>query len=248
MAVIGIGIDVGQKRDPTAIAVVEQDPRRPEPHYIVRHLERLPLGTSYPLIATRLQTVITKVNALVVNPQRPYPLAVPDAHVDVHVYVDATGVGQPVCDVLAQSGQRVIPVYFTHGDRRIDERTQITLGKAWLVSRLKTLFQTQRIHLPVTHEALAMKQELLDYEIRVDQDANDRYGAFRVGSHDDLVTAVGLAVGAEAPVQTPVQMGNYAGFGGDEDDEEFGYDSTGRFYDKHGGREQFHRWQRLRGR
>ncbi len=34
----------------------------------------------------------------------------------------------------------------------------------------------------------------LDYEIRVSEDANGRYGAFRVGSHDDLVTALGLAV------------------------------------------------------
>jgi hypothetical protein len=37
-------------------------------------------------------------------------------------------------------------------------------------------------------------QELQDYEIRVDENANDRYGAFRVGTHDDLVTALGLAV------------------------------------------------------
>jgi hypothetical protein len=28
----------------------------------------------------------------------------------------------------------------------------------------------------------------------VSEDANDRYGAFKVGSHDDLVTALGLAV------------------------------------------------------
>ena len=28
---------------------------------------------------------------------------------------------------------------------------------------------------------------------RVDANANDTYGAFRVGSHDDLVAALGLA-------------------------------------------------------
>jgi hypothetical protein len=33
-----------------------------------------------------------------------------------------------------------------------------------------------------------------DAESRVDENANDRYGAFRVGTHDDLVTALGLAV------------------------------------------------------
>ena len=39
----------------------------------------------------------------------------------------------------------------------------------------------------------SLGKELINYEIRVTQDANDRYGAFRVGAHEDLVTALGLA-------------------------------------------------------
>ena len=39
-----------------------------------------------------------------------------------------------------------------------------------------------------------LAQELIDYEIRVEPDANDKYGVFKVGTHDDLVTALGLAV------------------------------------------------------
>lgn len=35
---------------------------------------------------------------------------------------------------------------------------------------------------------------MINYEIRVGNDATDRYGAFRPGAHDDLVTALGLAV------------------------------------------------------
>jgi len=42
-------VDIGQKRDPTAVAVVEHEWRkrdgREEDHWLVRHLERLPLGT-----------------------------------------------------------------------------------------------------------------------------------------------------------------------------------------------------------
>jgi hypothetical protein len=53
--------------------------------------------------------------------------------------------------------------------------------------------QTGRIKLPRTAEAEALARELQDYEIRISQDGDDRYGAFRVGSHDDLVTALGLA-------------------------------------------------------
>ena len=42
-----------------------------------------------------------------------------------------------------------------------------------------------RILLPRTQEADALARELQDYEIRVSEDANDRYRAFRVGAHDD---------------------------------------------------------------
>ena len=59
------------------------------------------------------------------------------------------------------------------------------------------LLQTARLHLPRTAEAERLAQELLDYEIQIDEKANERYGAFRVGSHDDLVTALGLAVNKE---------------------------------------------------
>ena len=59
------------------------------------------------------------------------------------------------------------------------------------------LLQTGRLHLPRTTESEKLAQELLDYEIQVDENANERYGAFRVGTHDDLVTALGLAVNKE---------------------------------------------------
>ncbi len=67
------------------------------------------------------------------------------------------------------------------------------LGKGYLVSRLQALLQTDRLKLPQTAEARQLARELLDYEIKVDQNANDHYGAFKTGAHDDLVTALGLA-------------------------------------------------------
>ena len=42
--------------------------------------------------------------------------------------------------------------------------------------------------------AQELAAELRTYEILVDERANDRHGAFKVGTHDDLVTALGLAV------------------------------------------------------
>ena len=152
----------------------------------MRHPELLPLWTPYPEVADRIARVSGRVRAR--TRERPT------------VYVDATGVGQPVVDLLrdqVRSGE-VVPVYFTHGDQRNETlengRPRVTLGKAYLVSRLQTLLQTGRLHLPKTPEARVLNGELLNYEIRVDEDANDKYGAFRVGTHDDLVTALGLAV------------------------------------------------------
>jgi len=178
-------VDIGQRRDPTAIAVVEEEERRDtETHHMVRHLERLPLGSPYPVVAERVAAVVGGVHSAT-SGESPT------------LYVDATGVGTPIVDVLRAAGvgdlARLVAVYFTHGDRRKVERGEVKLGKAWLVSRMQALLQSGMLHLPRTAEAEALGRELLDYEIRVTEDANDRYGAFRVGTHDDLVTALGLA-------------------------------------------------------
>jgi len=226
MGFITIGIDIGQKIDPTAIAVCEKEDRPSgrtrmvnqtiyhhkeyrtvsqgfvtrmlephdeeemkeveaeimEAHYLVRHLERLPLGTPYPLVVKRLVEITGKVKER--------------AKCEPTLYVDSTGVGQPIVDLLNASDIKGIlyAVYFTHGDKLTRQGMQFTLGKAYLVSKLQALLQGGRVHLPHTKEAENLASELLDYEIHVDEKANDTYGAFKVGSHDDLVTALGLAV------------------------------------------------------
>jgi hypothetical protein len=179
---VTVGVDIGQRRDPTAIAVVEQEHRGSETHHMARHLERLPLGSPYPLVAERVAAVVRGVHTAT-SGEAPT------------LYVDATGVGTPIVDILRAASvgdlAQLVAVYSTHGDRRKVERGEVKLGKAWLVSRMQALLQSSLLHLPRTAEALG--KELLDYEIRVTEDANDRYGAFRVGAHDDLVRALGLA-------------------------------------------------------
>ena len=192
--IVLIGVDIGQKRDPTAIAVVELQRRelapalvgrrRREDHYLVHFLERLPLGTPYPQIALRLAEICQRVAERGCRPR---------------VFVDATGVGEPVVEMLdekASEAKRLWAVYFTHGDRCVEDSTarRVNLGKAYMVSRLQALLQANLLHLPDTPEAQVLARELLEYEIQVTEDANERYGAFRVGSQDDLVTAVGMAV------------------------------------------------------
>lgn len=195
-----IGVDLGQKRDPTAVCVSELDLRdaagRREVHFLVRYLQRLPLGTPYPEVARKVARLARSVASRVGRPPS--------------LYLDATGVGQPVLDAVREElaagtgwestgrGCPIFAVYLLHGDERREEEGVVKLGKAWLVNRLQALLQVRRVHLPNTPEARALRDELLDYEIRVDDNAVDRYGAFRTGAHDDLVTALGLAVQVEA--------------------------------------------------
>ena len=54
MGSVTIGIDLGQKRDPFAIAVVEVDIRGNEDHHLGRFLERLKLGTPYDVARDRV--------------------------------------------------------------------------------------------------------------------------------------------------------------------------------------------------
>lgn len=182
-----IGVHLGQQREPTAICVAEPEGRevdgRDEDHFLIRHLQRLPLGTSYPDVAYRLDEVVAGSKAR--------------GGSTLAVYVDATGLGAPVVDLLRENsaGTPIVACYFNHGDRKTRQsRRQVLIGKAYLVARLQTLLQARRLHLPRSPEAETLAQELRDYEIRVDPDANDRYGAFKVGTQDDLVTALGLAV------------------------------------------------------
>jgi len=182
-----IGLAIGQGRRSTAIAVIEDELRpgpdgRREYHYTARHLERLPAGTSYPAVAQRLGEIVEALAAV----GRKWP----------HIYLDVTGMGDPVVRMIKQviPRSRLRPVFFTHGDRRTEDDDFIYLGKSYLVSQLKILLQTARLHLPRTPEAKTLAADLLAYEVEVTEDANDRYGAFKVGRHDDLITALGLAV------------------------------------------------------
>lgn len=195
-----VGIDFGQGRNPTGIAVVEMG-RRPigplfpfpppeESHAFVHHLERLAPGTRSPTVACRLGEICSNVAARA--DRRPV------------VFVNATGFGEPLIQVLkthAPSVSRIWAVHFNHGDRRLEdeEKNQVTLGKAFLVSRLKFMLAHGRLHLTHTAEAETLARELVEFEIPIAEDANERNGAFRVGAQDDLVAALGLAIQVDWP-------------------------------------------------
>jgi len=205
-----VGVDIGQRQDYTAICVAEiqerpvgptelvqavsargnyvvlDRPARTQEHHVVRHLERLPLGTDFTDVADHIVRLCSEVAA--------YSIRKPT------LLMDATGAVPFFDQVRALRPQAtLVPCFFNHGDRCSREGGEMRVGKAWIVNRLQVSLQNRTIHLPRTPAAELLAQELLDFEIRVDPRGSDTYGAFRVGTHDDLVTALGLATLPRAP-------------------------------------------------
>lgn len=81
-----MGLDVGQRNDPAAIAVIEKIVA-PSGSLRLRFIERALLGTPYPEIVRWVRTIL-----------RSDPL---DSRCDLGV--DATGMGAPVVDMLKRA-------------------------------------------------------------------------------------------------------------------------------------------------
>ena len=137
-----IGLDLGQTADYTALAIAERRKiptgwvgpgghPETEAQYSVRHLQRFPLGTSYPAI-------VDEVNRLV-----PAPALQPEPT----IVVDATGVGAPVVDLLDEriESAMVIPVTITGGDQVSRDGSRYRVPKRDLVSALNVLLQARRL-------------------------------------------------------------------------------------------------------
>ena len=76
-----LGLDLGQKRDPAALAVVE---KTPELKLMVRYVERAPLGTPYPRVVSRVRDILRDG----------------ELRGQCSLAVDGTGVGAPVVEML----------------------------------------------------------------------------------------------------------------------------------------------------
>src|SRR5580700_1607622 len=103
-----VGLDLGQKQDFSAVAVVEREEHRltwmapAQPCMRVRHLERMPLGTPYVNVVRRVSEIMQH-RALALQGR---------------LVVDATGVGAPVVEMLraVRPPCRVTAVTITGGE------------------------------------------------------------------------------------------------------------------------------------
>jgi hypothetical protein len=178
-----VGLDLGQSRDYTALAVLQRiaGATRAEAQYHLRHLERPPLGTLYTAIVERTREL----------------LATPPLHARrTPLVIDRTGVGSAVTDMFTAAGLRPYAVTITGGDAVMREsQYHARVPKRELVGLLVALFQSGRLKVARDLElAPALLDELLNFRVKVNlQTAHDSYEAWRESVHDDLVLATALA-------------------------------------------------------
>ncbi len=181
-----VGLSLGQAQQFTAVAVLERslpDPSAFLPRYALRHLQRFPLGMSYPAITMAVRTLLQ--TALLRR---------------AVVGVDQTGMGRAVRVLLAQGLQGQVeclfcPLTLTVGQ----EVTRGTLG-GWyvphqeIVGTLQVLLQTRRLALPRSlPETEILARELASFSIRPRRTTSETLESWREGPQDDLVLACGVA-------------------------------------------------------
>jgi Terminase RNaseH-like domain len=176
-----VGVDLGQMQDYTAVVVVEPQGRGAGRAYHVRHIERMPLGTSYVRVVERIRELVSKLR------RSGYPI----------VAADATGVGAGIMDLMTDRdiGARVYEITLTGGDTVSQERSKYRVPKRDVVSSVAALLETDRLRiasaLPL---AEVLGRELGSFRVKIDaKSGHDSYGAWRERDHDDLVLATALA-------------------------------------------------------
>ena len=173
------GLDLGQAADYTALVALDRDNETMV--YRCRHLHRFPLNTPY---TTQVDQVISW-------------LAIQGME-GCSLVVDHTGVGRAVVDLLLSRNPPVsiVPVTITAGlDFSGDRRGGFRVPKKDLVTALNLVLQQRRMKIPRTL-ALAdtLATELGNFKVKVTAAANETFGAWREGQHDDLVLALAMAV------------------------------------------------------
>jgi len=179
-----VGLDLGQRHDPTAIAVVErielaQAWQATAFHSLrVRHLERAPLGTPYPGVVARVREIVQKIGTCV-------------------LVVDGTGVGAPVVDMLRAAGLgcEIAAVTITGGEQQRNKGASAwSVPKRDLLALVQVLLERNELRLARGLRELGpLIRELTDVRSTTKANGRERLGADGCGEHDDLVIALALA-------------------------------------------------------
>jgi hypothetical protein len=195
-----LGLDLGKKQDPAAVAVVRWErEERPHPHpstvypgsrpeaiHTVVHIERVPLGTPY-------ESIVSTVCALRQNPVFRTSLADPLPT----LVEDAGGVGSAVSEMFKRAGvmPRDIITVPGVGYTQAPDGTH-HVAKRRLVDALRVVSEARPVRLRLGDrlaDAPALRRELEFFDETFRETGHLTYSA-RVREHDDMILALAYAV------------------------------------------------------
>lgn len=216
-----VGLDLGQKRDYSAIVVLEQavyfapgllaDGYRWEgvvegwnaPSAIYGISGRWPLQhvlerddhrwpSKPPMLARHLERIRGEPYPVIVARVERLMGALPP--LGVQLVVDGTGVGVAVIDLLRQAGLQPVSIVITGGDRASRQGVEWHVPKRDLVAAVQAGLQTDRLQIaPASPLADVLVTELDNFKVTIDaRTRHDSYSAWRERDHDDLVLATAL--------------------------------------------------------
>jgi hypothetical protein len=201
-----LGLDLGKKRDYTALAVLKQQAvptgrqvNETEYQYDLVHLDRW-RGRNYRDAIPVVDEVITKLRHVAFEE---HFRATGDGSVDggepvIALVVDQTGVGEAVIEDLRAAGLACVGITIHGGDTTSTQPGGFRVPKRALVATVEVLLQNRRLRiaskLPL---AGVLVSELDNFKTTITlSTGHDTYGAaepWREGAHDDTVLAVALA-------------------------------------------------------
>ncbi|MBI4470954.1 MAG: hypothetical protein HY650_16690 [Acidobacteria bacterium] len=182
-----IGVDVGQRVDHTAIAVLETAEKQ---KLHCTHVERLVLGTAFTAVVARLCELETKLGCEKTT-----------------VALDSSGVGAPVVE-LARSRLRspVFEIVITGGASATTRGKNWTIPKTHLISGLQVGLEQKEVRFVAGMPFLdVLVSELQHYQVRATSTGSEAFEA-RQGEHDDLVLALAIGLYAAKKLTTPVKF------------------------------------------
>jgi hypothetical protein len=199
-----IGLDLGQVKDFSALGIIEcirtitdGDGKNEITQLNCIHLQRWQLRTSYPAIVADVVQMINGLDPLLSQGGK------------VTLAIDATGVGAPVVDLFKREkiNAELRPIQIVAGSNVSSEFGMTRVPKRDLVSNVQVGLQNRTLKIAAGLElAEVLSRELQNFTVKITDAANDVYGAWREGTHDDLVLAVALALWtANQPVFASVE-------------------------------------------
>jgi hypothetical protein len=193
-----LGLDLGQAQDFTALAVARRLPhaiegKRPLHRYELAGLKRWSLGTPYPIIVADVKGILARE-----------PLKSPDTF----LALDFTGCGRPIWEMFGEAGVRATGIAITGGNAVMRAAPlEWHVPKRDLASCVQVLLQERRLQWPASlPEAPVLAAELANFRVKITLAANDTYGAWREGEHDDTVLAVALACWSGENIRNPYTL------------------------------------------